>query len=155
MPAYDYKCTSCGTVSEVFHAMSESPVQRCPRCGGEMRKVPSVPMIGRGATVAVRRRDDAAKAESDMRSDLRENYGVERVVPFGGRSLPEVYNDVKGSGSFVNDRMQSESERHGKRREAARRERRRTAPSRIPKRVEAVRERAARKAAEKRRIVLG
>jgi len=43
MPTYDYECTSCGTVREVFHGMSEAPEISCAECGK-----PSVKKIGGG-----------------------------------------------------------------------------------------------------------
>lgn len=39
MPNYDYKCSACGAVQEVFHQMSEEPEVVC-KCGEVMsRKV--------------------------------------------------------------------------------------------------------------------
>ncbi len=37
MPTYDYECTSCGHVFEVFHSMSAESVKDCPAegCGGK------------------------------------------------------------------------------------------------------------------------
>jgi len=46
MPTYDYKCTSCGTVTEKFHAISETPQVACDQCGAEMSK-----QIGMGAGI--------------------------------------------------------------------------------------------------------
>ncbi len=39
MPTYDYQCRSCGTVTEVIHAMSEDGPTVCDRCGGDLRRV--------------------------------------------------------------------------------------------------------------------
>jgi putative FmdB family regulatory protein len=39
VPTYDYKCTSCGHVFELFHAMSENPVPECPECGQPCERV--------------------------------------------------------------------------------------------------------------------
>lgn len=39
MPTYDYQCRSCGTVTEVIHAMTEDGPTVCERCGGELRRV--------------------------------------------------------------------------------------------------------------------
>jgi len=33
MARYDYKCTACGHVFEVEHAMGEHPAITCPECG--------------------------------------------------------------------------------------------------------------------------
>lgn len=39
MARYDYRCTSCGTVFEVEHAMTEHPEVSCPSCGAAAEKV--------------------------------------------------------------------------------------------------------------------
>jgi putative FmdB family regulatory protein len=39
MPTYEYECKTCGHNFEVFHAMSDPPVQNCPECGKEVRRL--------------------------------------------------------------------------------------------------------------------
>ncbi len=39
MARYDYKCTSCETVFEVEHPMSEHPDVKCPECGADAERV--------------------------------------------------------------------------------------------------------------------
>ena len=39
MARYDYKCTSCDTVFEVEHPMSEHPEVKCPTCGAPAERV--------------------------------------------------------------------------------------------------------------------
>ena len=39
MARYDYRCTSCGSVFEVEHAMTEHPDITCPTCGSAAEKV--------------------------------------------------------------------------------------------------------------------
>ena len=39
MPTYDYQCRSCGTVTEVIHAMTEDGPTVCEVCGGQLRRV--------------------------------------------------------------------------------------------------------------------
>ncbi|OHD59151.1 MAG: hypothetical protein A2014_06030, partial [Spirochaetes bacterium GWF1_49_6] len=38
MPNYDYQCTACGTVTEIFHKMSQDPEVKCPECGSPMKR---------------------------------------------------------------------------------------------------------------------
>ena len=40
MPTYDYVCTKCGTVKEVFHTIADVPSVTCDEkgCRGSMRK---------------------------------------------------------------------------------------------------------------------
>ena len=39
MPTYDYRCRSCGNVTEVIHSMTEDGPTVCERCGGVLRRV--------------------------------------------------------------------------------------------------------------------
>jgi len=39
VPAYDHKCTVCGTVFEVVRPMGATTQECCPECGGEARRV--------------------------------------------------------------------------------------------------------------------
>ncbi|MCL2480818.1 MAG: zinc ribbon domain-containing protein [Spirochaetaceae bacterium] len=39
MPTYDYECTSCNKVIEVFQQMSEAPLQKCPECGKKIKRL--------------------------------------------------------------------------------------------------------------------
>jgi len=33
MPAYDYKCSACDTVTEIRHSIVDAPKKKCPVCG--------------------------------------------------------------------------------------------------------------------------
>jgi putative FmdB family regulatory protein len=46
MPTYDYECTRCEHVFEVFHSMSAEPVSSCPECDGKVQR-----LIGTGAGI--------------------------------------------------------------------------------------------------------
>lgn len=39
MPVYEYQCSGCGRIEEVFQKISESPLEVCPRCNGKLRKI--------------------------------------------------------------------------------------------------------------------
>ncbi len=42
MPIYEYECTSCCNVLEVFQRMTEDPLTTCPDCSGPVKKLVSV-----------------------------------------------------------------------------------------------------------------
>jgi putative FmdB family regulatory protein len=44
MPTYDYKCTTCGYTFEMFQNMTANPLEKCPKCGGKLKR-----LIGTGA----------------------------------------------------------------------------------------------------------
>lgn len=39
MPAYDYKCSSCGIIREITQRITEAPLTECPECGGEFKRI--------------------------------------------------------------------------------------------------------------------
>lgn len=39
MPIYEYECTHCGIHFERHQRMSEDPIQICPECAGQVRRV--------------------------------------------------------------------------------------------------------------------
>ncbi|HEX8620186.1 MAG TPA: FmdB family zinc ribbon protein [Thermoanaerobaculia bacterium] len=45
MPIYEYQCKQCNDRQEVIQTMSEPPLEHCPKCGGEMKKLLSSPAI--------------------------------------------------------------------------------------------------------------
>jgi len=39
MPIYEFKCDSCGEVTERLQKMSDGPLKTCPKCGGHVKKI--------------------------------------------------------------------------------------------------------------------
>lgn len=46
MPTYDYECRKCKHEFELFQSMTAKRLDRCPKCGGKVRR-----LIGRGAGI--------------------------------------------------------------------------------------------------------
>ncbi len=46
MPTYEYVCTSCNDKFEIFQSIKDDPVQTCPQCGGQVKR-----LIGTGAGI--------------------------------------------------------------------------------------------------------
>jgi putative FmdB family regulatory protein len=45
MPIYEYQCLQCNEKHEIIQRYSETPLEHCPKCGGEMKKLISSPAI--------------------------------------------------------------------------------------------------------------
>ena len=43
MPLYEYECSACGHHFEVIRKFSDPPEEKCPKCGGAVRKLQSAP----------------------------------------------------------------------------------------------------------------
>lgn len=41
MPIYEYECTQCGAVEEIFQKITEKPLAKCPSCNGKLQKLVS------------------------------------------------------------------------------------------------------------------
>ncbi len=39
MPIYEYACTSCGERTEAKQSFDDPPLEDCPHCGGQLRKL--------------------------------------------------------------------------------------------------------------------
>lgn len=39
MPIYEYACLQCGKSHEIIQKFSDAPLEVCPDCGGEMKKL--------------------------------------------------------------------------------------------------------------------
>src|SRR5215475_812691 len=67
MPLYEYQCLECDHQFEVIQKFSDPPVEKCPKCGGPVRKLVSSPAIqfkGSGWYVTDYARKGAAGGES-------------------------------------------------------------------------------------------
>jgi len=47
MPIYEYECGPCVVVYQVLQAISDPPVENCPRCGGAVTRLVSAPRLNR------------------------------------------------------------------------------------------------------------
>ena len=39
MPIYEYECTRCGEVEEIFQKFSDKPLTKCKKCSGRLHKL--------------------------------------------------------------------------------------------------------------------
>ena len=45
MPIYEYQCKQCNERHEIIQRFSDAPLEHCPKCGGDMKKLFSSPAI--------------------------------------------------------------------------------------------------------------
>ena len=80
MPLYDYVCHDCGHIVEVLHGVHDSGPARCERCGGEMRKLLSTPVIvfkGSGWAKKDRSRKPAGKPKPTTDSEAKSSTSAD------------------------------------------------------------------------------
>ncbi|MFA5353044.1 MAG: FmdB family zinc ribbon protein [Thermodesulfovibrionales bacterium] len=39
MPIYEYECIQCGKNHEIIQKFSDAPIEKCPDCGGQLKKL--------------------------------------------------------------------------------------------------------------------
>ena len=39
MPIYEYECSRCGRVEEIFQKFSDKPLTKCKKCSGKLHKL--------------------------------------------------------------------------------------------------------------------
>ena len=74
MPLYEYICDACGRQFELIRKFSDPPLEKCPTCGGTVRKLVSSPAFqfkGTGFYITdYAKKDQASAAQSeDAKSD--------------------------------------------------------------------------------------
>lgn len=72
MPTYDYKCEKCGNLFELFQGMKEKPAEKCPKCGGAVKR-----LVGSGAGIIF-------KGKGFYQTDYKGTGGKDK--PKGGSS---------------------------------------------------------------------
>ncbi len=58
MPTYEYRCSKCGEF-EVFQKISDPPLEKCPDCGGSVKR-----LISGGSTFILKGRNWISKMPS-------------------------------------------------------------------------------------------
>lgn len=75
MPTYDYRCSACGHVLEVFQSISEARKRKCPRC----KKPKLERLIGQGAGILFK---GSGFYQTDYRSDAyKKSESAEKPSP--------------------------------------------------------------------------
>ncbi len=90
MPTYEYECNRCKHVFERFQSMTDTPLQRCPKCRGKVRR-----MIGSGAGLLF-------KGSGFYITDYRnESYHKARKAEHSDASGDKGASDVKKKDAAV------------------------------------------------------
>lgn len=98
MPTYDYVCTKCDHQWELFQAMKDNPVRKCPSCG----KLKAKRMIGPGAGIIFK---GSGFYETDYRSS---SYKKDAAADKKAQSSSESKSDSKKSDSSSKSKKKSD-----------------------------------------------
>jgi len=108
MPLYEYECESCGHRFEKIQKFSDPPLDKCPVCGGPVRKLLSSPAIqfkGSGwyITDYARKEQPSAKGEkpetasSDGKGETKKEAKTESTPETKSETKPATKTEASGS----------------------------------------------------------
>lgn len=93
MPTYEYECTKCNRVFDLFQGIKDKPITKCPTCRGKVRR-----LIGRGAGIIFK---GNGFYQTDYRSEHYQKRAAEdkkRAEPAAAEvKKPEAKKDKSGS----------------------------------------------------------
>src|SRR3984893_17821672 len=77
MPLYEYQCDACGRESELIRKFSDPPLEKCPHCGGTVRKLFASPAIQfKGSDFYITdyaKNDQTAQPSGDYKAEAASN----------------------------------------------------------------------------------
>jgi putative FmdB family regulatory protein len=102
MPLYEYQCASCGKKTEVIQGFRDAPPEKCPHCGGKLRKLLSTPAFqfkgtgfyatdyknvgGQGGESASKEKTGEGSSSEKAGGDAKPAGGAEAKAEPGGSS---------------------------------------------------------------------
>lgn len=107
MPLYEYECSACGHNFEVIRKFSDPPEEKCPKCGGLVRKLQSAPAFqfkGTGwyVTDYAKSKDGRkpeGKADADGKKDAVTETSSKADSSTSGSSSPATSTTPAASGT--------------------------------------------------------
>ena len=96
MPTYDYECTVCKKVMEIFQQMSEAPLEKCPECGGEIKR-----LIGGGLGVIFKGNGfyatDSKKKNNESAEQSKNKSTEKNISSSEGKNTPSECGSCQAS----------------------------------------------------------
>jgi hypothetical protein len=135
--------------------MAEKPTILCPSCQSKnTSKRPSLVglVIKSGRSLGQYRAFDQIQKDAQMRAELRQDLGIEKISPLRNSTMKEVYNDAKAQASYIKESMAAQAERKAAENKIKQREWTRKALLRTPQRAAEKKERRAAEEQKKRAI---
>ena len=103
MPTYEYECTKCGHLFEVFQSMTAEPIKKCPECACRVKR-----LFGTGAGLLFK---GGGFYETDYRSESYKKAAEKDKKASEDKSTKKGSDDKKkGAGS---DKKKTTSKKTG------------------------------------------
>jgi putative FmdB family regulatory protein len=100
MPTYEYACTNCGHRFDVRQSFSEDPINDCPQCGANVRRVlypAGVIFKGSGWYATDSRKGSASHSSSSSSSDSSATSSSESTAPAAKSDTKDTAKKAKSA----------------------------------------------------------
>ena len=100
MPLYEYQCDACAHRFEVIQKFSDAPVDVCPKCGGQVKKLLSSPAIqfkGTGWYITDYARKSDTGGSTPASSDSKTDSKTETKTESKTDSKPDSKTESKSA----------------------------------------------------------
>lgn len=110
MPLYDYECRNCGHKVEVLHGVNDPGPTACERCGGNMRKLFSLPaIVFKGSGFAKKDFRDSRSAAKSAKEAVKAESGTGASSSSGSDAAPKSDATTAATKSTDGTAKQTES----------------------------------------------
>ena len=89
MPTYEYECTNCNKIFDIFQKMTDKPLDKCPKCHKKISR-----LIGGGSGIIFKGSGFYAtdyRKSSSKGSDSKQKPGSCSATKEGCSSCPHVH----------------------------------------------------------------
>jgi putative FmdB family regulatory protein len=123
MPIYEFKCESCGTVTERLQRMDDKPLKKCPKCGGSVRKIVSrssfqlkgggwyVTDYGKGTGGAAGTKKKSKSAEEGSKSESAKRESASSAAEEGSKSESAKSESASSAGGSGESKTRAKSKK--------------------------------------------
>jgi len=96
MPTYEYSCKQCGEHLEVVQSFKDEPLEVCPNCGGELKKVfGSIGIVFKGS--GFYKTDSRSGASAGKKAEAPAAAGSSTAKESSGDSKPAASTPAQSS----------------------------------------------------------
>jgi putative FmdB family regulatory protein len=90
MPTYEYECETCGYHFEEFQKMTDTPIQKCPKCGKRVKRLISSGagfiFKGSGFYITDYKKNSVSTASAKQKSETKKEKSKEEKKEIKNKS---------------------------------------------------------------------
>lgn len=100
MPTYEYECTECGHVFEMFQSITADPIKECPKCNGKVRRLigTGVGLIFKGSGFYITDYKNKKSTDSGFKGKSSDSKSTNKKIPESSEKSKTKNEKQKESG---------------------------------------------------------